>query len=158
MFDSNEDRPRAFTDEMKRAAAGKMADMLIEQNMIDASKEGIISDLIESFSDWYDGYSLARNLDRFHHWDPNGQMVEVLCEMETLRWQEHTNAVKAWVKRANPKAEFAVGDIVTFTCPSTGERTGPIFSIDTEEARYVVDDCGRGNGGRLVAYEDVRAA
>lgn len=158
MLDPNEPRPRRYTPEINRAAAGQMADMLIEQNAFTEDRERIAEDLLKCTTSWDNGYRLAKDLDSYCHWDPDAEIVETLDYMSSMRSEQLEKCEKDWVLRTNPTTAFAVGDIVAFDCPRDGERKGPIHSIDAERARYVVDDRGMGNGGVLVPFEDVRAA
>ena len=159
MLDTNEKRPRRYTDEMSARAAEKLADMLIEHNSMNRAKDTIVSDLLSCRIYWRDnGYQLAKALERDRFWDPDPEMVETLDHIDTLLSSELDDAVKDWVLRLKPTPQFAIGDMVAFDCPHEGERKGPVYSIYPERACYVVDDRGTHNGGRVVAYEDVRAA
>jgi len=158
MLDPNEPRPRRYTRTMDLAAAAEMADMLIEQNGLSMPTDDIIDDLMKQSHSWSNGYLLARDLDQYCGWQPDAEMVMTLDHIGSMRIEQLEKAEKDWVSRLGPQPAFAVGDIVTFDHPKDAENRGPIHSIDTARARYVVDTRNAGNGGFLVPFEDVRAA
>lgn len=158
MLDLGLERPTTYTLEINRAAAGKMADRLIEYNSFTESRESIIDDLLKNVSDWHEGYALAKALDTYCRWSIDAEIVETLSDMYSIRSDELRQLEKEWVAQTNPPILYAVGDIVSFQCPRDGQVKGPIHSIETDLGRYVVDIQGTGNGGRLVPYENVSAA
>ena len=154
---TNDPRPTKYTNDMYRAAAEKMADDLATI-IPDMDRDQVINDLLSHRASWSDGYQLAKSLDDFSHWEIDYEMVEKLTYMDIYRHGQKEAAVKEWVERNRPAQLYQVGEEVTFTCPHDGDLTGPVHSVDEKEARYAVDHNRTGKGGRLVPFEDVRAA
>ena len=109
--------------------------------------------LDDAFEYREDGYDAAKNLDSYHGWSPDAELVEVLDGFGSELWKAHRDAVAAWVKEYDITPMLAVG----MRCKAKWgheEITGWVKDIDTEHATYTVQRTEHENGGAIVDFED----
>ncbi|MNE40270.1 hypothetical protein D3C80_1342690 [compost metagenome] len=98
------------------------------------------------------GYEYAKGLEERYGWEPNGDLVAVLDEMDIH--EAHQKVVRAWVTLYNVKIPFKIGDRV---CTPT-IRAGTITDLRRSTAKLVVQsDEDRDNGkpfGSHIDFED----
>lgn len=97
------------------------------------SLERVLSDAY----DW-DGYRLAQDLERWHYWQPDAALVEILSDAEHLRYEAHKKAVTAWSQANGLTPKYAVGQRVRFRTFHHGPQEGEIVGVDAKLLRYTV--------------------
>ncbi len=103
------------------------------------------------------GYQFARELERWHHVEPDLQLVEILEDADYTLDEAHEDALRKWVKITDWKPRFAEGDRVNYR-----GKEGAINGVQADVATYYFkpdDESERYNqGGGYVVTEDTLTA
>lgn len=156
-----EERPKKPTDEMRMEAAGGVVDSLIKNGHLDESARGqAVRDVIAAGGLWRDGYEIAKELDRYHHWDCTMEMLEYLDWYGYALRQLIETAQKQWAAENKIKPPLEVGTRVIVKNGDAGTIVGIneygaaqfLVAIDGEESM------AGGTRRRIVNFEDAQAA
>jgi len=98
------------------------------------------------------GYEYAKDLEERYGWEPNGDLVACLDEMDI--YEAHRQVVWAWVISYGVKVPFKIGNRVS----SPTIKAGTVKDIDLSTAQLAVQsDADRDNGKdyrSLINFED----
>lgn len=120
---SIEGRPKTATAEMKEAAAAAIILQLIDDGLLEEGQyDQSVCDLAK-MSTRYDGYEIAKELDRWHGWNCDREMLDYFdnysSEVRTM-----VDVVQYhWIKRHNIQPPFPIGATVTYRDGKTGVIT-----------------------------------
>ena len=121
---------------------GEAARMLLPRIMEylgndDYDEAEIFAEITELFNYWdLDGYALARELKRRHHWDPDAELVRILDSADTLLENAYQRAVGQWITAFSIQPALNVGTTVKIFV-NRKEHEGVIAKItDPEAAKY----------------------
>lgn len=121
--------------------------------------DAILKDLTTGLTVTLDGYGLAKWLEIYRDWSPDGSLVTLLNQASFLRDDIYDQKVRQWVEDNQVQPGLSVGDTVKVRDGSGVEHTGQIRCINYEEARYQVFAQSMGHGSRVkamgVPYEQV---
>lgn len=125
-------------------------------------REKIESDLVESlqYSHGFDGYQVAKNLERDCYWSPDSELVDILDGAHHEAYQAAKDLAKDWVSRSGLTCDLAVGTPVIIDQVYPDKNVpGVIGGIYPETAEYVVTCKGDKPGcGVVVGAERVKEA
>lgn len=93
---------------------------------------------IKSSTRGFDGYDLAKTIERQSMWEPDAELVDILDSYSRFLNQAHRDAVKAWVIENGIIPQKMVGDDVIVSVIRK-EHNGTIVSVDLETAQYCVN-------------------
>jgi hypothetical protein len=153
-------RPTQNDEAVLRFAAEKLADTLRDEcsEFEEFDRDDMIADLAHALRyESYDGYALARELDRRHGWDIKASAVEILDGWHT--YEALREFERGWVKAYGVTPKLPLGAAVTY---STGVKThtGTIVKIESHVGHYIVGcptEGHSGTGGYVVAFEVIES-
>lgn len=159
--------PRPDRDEpgiLQEALDGVLESILVELGARDGEADSVRDQVLSAMRDCcgdYDGYQLAKILDRDCLWDPHAGLVDTLDRIGSHVLQVHRKRVEEWVKAHGVRPTFKVGERVEFKS-GWGTKRGLVVGVRELDATYVVQEDGRGYSGSrpefplglLVNYED----
>lgn len=93
---------------------------------------------IKSSTRGFDGYDLAKTIERQSMWEPDAELVDILDSYSRFLNQAHRDAVKAWVIESGIIPQKMVGDDVIVSVIRQ-EYNGTIVSVDLETAQYSIN-------------------
>lgn len=160
MTQETERRPRVSDPSVLMAAAGRLADQMISEGLIDEPDRAETIDAISKHGRYgRDGYDLMRALERHCFWDGSAEMVAALDELTPYIGNALADAEMEWADRTAQQPTFGPGDRVSFG----HNETGVIDRIyEHGAAKYCIAVDGDPtaapprNSRRLVNFEDVR--
>lgn len=161
----SESRPRLYDDSILRAVAKELSfeverwlgekntQSSIEQDLFEAMKDCTISD--------FDGYDLARQLEREYGYVPDSNLVEILSSAYVHAMREHRKQISEWIERNNIQATRKIDEKIK--CCNQGKIVeGVIFAVYPKTLQYgvYVESLGHvksGNGtrGLMVNAEEI---
>ena len=84
-----------------------------------------------------DGYAAAKELDTYHCWSVDSELVEILNGFSGYLCSSHRAAVRKWAKEVEPKPSHVLGQIVRGKWGNDFVQ-GEIVAINTEYATYTI--------------------
>lgn len=148
------DRPTKHTPAVRAKAIDSMLEDVMKHEAIgEDERDRTRKALDDAFEFRDDGYEAAKNLDSYHGWSPDADLVEVLDGFSSDLWKAHREAVAAWVKEYDIKPALKIG----MRCKAkwgNEEITGVVKEIDDKHATYTVQRTDDENGGAIVDFED----
>lgn len=158
-------RPTQHDPRIAEIVADKLTPRLVahlDENRPDEVRRDILAVLQDEFE--WDGYKLARSLERDHYWDCDSGIVEILDRAGFERHNAHDALIAEWVKANGVKCRFKGGDTVKVKYKEEAV-SGEIVRFYADHARYIVcveslghvrsDGRTEGTLGLIVNDEDV---
>lgn len=148
----SEPRPR-FNAEIAKLAAAEIVDTLIAHRLVGAAeRDDCIAGIAKHAGPRDDGYTIARALDRYEHWDCDFEIAEVLNEFGNACDGYVREAEKEWASRTNPQPPVPMGTRIKLSWGKSGIIDG-ISSYGI--ASYEVKVDGEPENSRyIVRFED----
>lgn len=147
-------RPKESDAAVIRYAAEQLAESLADE-MPDCDQADLQADLEQALRyERYDGYQLAKYLERYHGWDIDSHIVSCLDG-----WHVHSayqQFQRDWVKAYDVRPKLALGAAVTYQGVD-----GTIVRIDESTGNYIVSCPSKGHsatGGFVVPFEVIESA
>jgi hypothetical protein len=162
------DRPRRNSPAVKEAALADFMPRVLKwmrqggDNVRDDELPEIQEQLLEALDFGNDGYQAASQLDRWHSWSCDSELVEILDGWPSCLYSAEDKAVRRWVKENKPQPPYPLGAHVEFGDAIESPNYGEIVRIDAERATYTIRRPGDaapgqlGTQGVIIAFERVR--
>lgn len=106
---------------------------------LEGETEGVEETLRELLDDTVneDGYKLAAWLEDHKYWSPDARLVEILEDVEWLRYSAREKLCIAWVAETGAKPSRAIGDAIQYV--HRGKPLDAVIAgIDEKRGHYVV--------------------
>lgn len=106
----------SITDAMRIQAAEQLVESMVKQRLLDAKEiEGAAADIVRA-TKWEqrDGYKIARELERYCHWDCDMEIAEAMEEFSGLLQGIYDAAEKQWAADNPREQAFEDGASVTW--------------------------------------------
>lgn len=164
LFPNTVDRPTNRTPAVRELAIDSLlADVLdwLRSSGDKCDSEREIAEVRQQLSEaatWhFDGYQIAKELDRRWHWEADSELVDVLDGWHGYVWSAERKAVAKWVETYDIKPAFAIGDAVTAKWGGD-DIVGVVHAIDTKHATYSIERTDEPKDGSwsLVKFEDTK--
>jgi hypothetical protein len=159
MFTIAMERPSRHNEAVLNDALDSFMPEVLKYLQDESDQDGVRRDILKvvEFGET-DGYELARDLERWHHWASDRELVDVMDGWSGHLYDAHKKAVEWWVRATGLKPACKVGDRIR--AKHGGEVIeGPIHEVNERQAYYVVTLKGTPNQvgwhGAHVNYEDV---
>jgi len=109
----SEQRPK-MDDAMRKQAAMALVDDLVKKGLLDDRDLDDAADDIVKATKWdmYDGYKIARELERFAHWDCDMAIAEAMESFSGLLQGLFDAAEKKWAAENPCEPSFNIGATV----------------------------------------------
>lgn len=91
-------RRPSITDAMRLQAAQQLVESMVKRHLLETDQvDGAAADIVKA-TRWeqHDGYRIARELERYSHWDCDMQIVEAMEEFSGLLQCIYDAAEKQW--------------------------------------------------------------
>jgi hypothetical protein len=152
----SEPRPR-FNAEIAKLAAAEIVDSLIAQRLVGASeRDECIAGIAKHAGPHDDGYTIAKAMDRYEHWDCDFQIAEVLDGFGNACDGYMRQAEKEWAARTNPQPPVPMGTRIKLSWGKSGIIDGiSSYSVASYEVKV---DGEPENSRYIVRFEEAVAA
>ncbi|MFZ0711379.1 MAG: hypothetical protein WAM53_15185, partial [Terrimicrobiaceae bacterium] len=102
------------TPEMRRQAAVRLVSEMVKTGTVESSDaEATVSDIVKATRfETFDGYKIARELEKWHHWDCDMEIAEQLGEFGGILNQIYDAAEKTWAAENPNEPKFSDGMVV----------------------------------------------
>ncbi len=109
-------RPCYQTPAVQQAAVNKMLPKVLAwlKDGNGEQDEAAVRKDLEKVIDAGDGYQIVRSLDRYHHWDADSQLVEIMEDAPFALSDALREAERRWVEETGQKPAKQCGDICAF--------------------------------------------
>jgi len=125
-------------------------------------RQDIISVISHKIMGLCDGYMICKELDEFHHWLVNSDLVEIMDKVYQIVHETYDNLCAEWITKNNIIPKFKIGDQVKFEDRKGTQRVGKIINVYMNSGKYTIF-CGElghvcsgiGTHGVILNWEDV---
>lgn len=128
-----------------------------QEDQLNADVLDELKQILTSSLDW-DGYSLAREMERKFCYSSDSSLVDVLDRADLISHQKTREVEEAWVMDNQIQPEYRVGQVVQVQMWWGNDfisSRGPISAIDEKWAHYTVD-LTEPKGNFIFAFERVK--
>lgn len=154
MFPSQIKRPTRDDKIIVQQAAEHYAEEM-HKNWPDYSKEEWTEALTDNYSEWKNGYEMAKDIER-DGFEPDVEMVGFLDNFSSEVSKFHKKSVEKWVELVGFEPEFAIGDQVDMGESRRRPRYGVVASISNKTAEYGVKEYASCNISYIIKAEDLK--